>query len=298
MLLASTPSSESLNQFNSSINDGYQKYEVMEEKSNIYYTFKLIRGINNNKMYFGAFLFNEDSKSHKLAMIIDETQYSLPQTSRGDYVIPAMKLEDDVIIRILDELNNERARYTINKITVEEFNNKTTGIINGLNKGLSETKSNLNLNFMTLIVYIFGGIIIVFGGILVYMIIAKKGLFNENKRKSEVFNFREYVEKMTGQNTMDENIVLSDEDINEVRNPQVEEEAQIVNMYPYQREYDDDDEEVDVKKLLQNRGFNTDYQVLNENEKNMIMLELMKMRDLHEITREQYQKEIISLWKN
>lgn len=299
MLLASTPSSESLNSFNTTINDGYAKYEVIEEKSNIYYTVKLIRGINKDKMYFGAFLFNEDAKSHKLVMIVNDKQYLFPQTSRGDYVVPAMALEDNVTICILDELDNERARYEINMISVNEFNNKTDGIINGLNHGLSATKTKTDINFMELLTYIFLGLIVVFGGILAVMAITKKGLFHPHQRRAEVFNFKDYVEKMSSQ-AQDNNIVINDEDIIETKvdEPQPEEETPIVNMYPYQRLYDDDDDEDSVKTMLKQRGFSTDYQSLSEDEKNKVMLELMKMRDLQLITRNQYQKEIINLWKN
>ena len=51
-----------------------------------------------------------------------------------------------------------------------------------------------------------------------------------------------------------------------------------------------------LRKYLRDKGFNVDYPSLSEAEKNEIMLELMLLRDLKDITLEQYQQEVIKLW--
>ena len=298
MLLAVSPSK--IEEFNSTVHDGYLKYEVLEEKTNAYYTYKIILGINKDKMNFGVFLFNETSKSHKLMIEVNGKPFEGTSNSRGDYIMPAIEMRDDVTIYITDGKNTYNPSITIKNITVEDFNLKTTNIITGGNNGLSSVrlKAQWNFDFFTLLIYVFAGLIFVFGGIIIYMFFGKKGIFSTENRKADVFNYREYVNNYPSQD-YENNIVLDERDIAVVEDTpsnDIPEETPIVNMYPYQREYDDDDEDF-VKELLQQKGFNTEYVFLSENEKNLVMLELMKMRDLKEINREQYQKEIIDLWK-
>lgn len=302
MLLASTPSSENLDIFNKQINDGYEKYEVLQEKSNIYYTFKVVRGINNDKMSYGVFLFNLDAKSHRIVIGDGEKSYTLKTNSRGDYLIPAVALNKDVRVYVVDENDNEREYIDVLKIEVANFKN-LSNLVDGLNEGLSldKLKAKASMNLFSFLIYVFAGVSIFFGGLIFYMFIAKKGVFSPVNRQDEVFNFREYVQNLPSQeiyiNTSPEEVELNTEDEVVDTKPQVEdEEAPIINMYPYQREYDDDDE-INVKELLIKKGYSTDYQSLSEEDRNTIMLALMLMRDMGEISRNQYQKEIIELWK-
>ena len=58
----------------------------------------------------------------------------------------------------------------------------------------------------------------------------------------------------------------------------------------------DFDEERDISELLKQKGFDTNYSSLSTDDKNKIMLELMKMKEFNEITNEEYRAEVIKLW--
>ena len=53
----------------------------------------------------------------------------------------------------------------------------------------------------------------------------------------------------------------------------------------------------DIKAYLQSLGYITDYKLLSEEEKNKIMLELMRLKDTEQITLKKYYEETYQLWK-
>src|SRR5690606_11966949 len=123
----------------------------------------------------------------------------------------------------------------------------------------------------------------------------KKGVFSEEKRKDNVFNYREYlndlVANQNNETYQDDSIIIPQDEVNE-------EQVKPEKAYERQRFYEDEvDDFIDIEKVLREKGYKTDYKVASEEEKNQIMLELMKMRDLHEISQTQYREEIIKLWK-
>ena len=64
----------------------------------------------------------------------------------------------------------------------------------------------------------------------------------------------------------------------------------------------DEDENVtskieDIKAYLQDQGFVIDYSILDEEEKNKIMMELIKLKNDGSISLDAYYKETYELWK-
>ena len=52
-----------------------------------------------------------------------------------------------------------------------------------------------------------------------------------------------------------------------------------------------------IKKHLQELGFITDYRIIDSEEKNKIMLELMRLKEQKTITQDDYLYEVSELWK-
>lgn len=290
-----TPIDQGLEDFNSQVQDGYSQYTVLYENTNTYYRLKIIEGVNDGKVNFGIYLFNIQSKSHRLVIEVGNSSYTLKTNSRGDYIVPAFSIEDEAKIFIIDEMNSIRYTLNIKNKSVSDFE-KYEEIFDGNGQGLSKEKLRLtvNLETMDIITIVFIIVSCVFGVVLVLMYIFKLGMFNPNRRKANVYNFRPtiYVQEYEHDEETDHL------EIDRTRFERVqEEEPQVVNMYPYQREYDDEDDDVDVGEILRNDGFNTDYSSLSEEEKNQIMLELMMLRDKKIISISSYKKEVIKLWK-
>ena len=114
-------------------------------------------------------------------------------------------------------------------------------------------------------------------------------MFSKNYRQEELLKGEslesEFIENGDEVEVVDESIEENkDVDLNE---PEKE-------VYTKVRDYEDECR--DISLILQEKGFNTNYKELSMDEKNKVMLELMRMKDFKEITSEEYRSEVIKLW--
>lgn len=292
----STPALAGQENFDTSVEEAYQEYVVLYENENSYYRLKVVEGINDDKVNYGVYLFNLDAKSHSIVINNNDINYTLKADSRGDYSVIAFDIENDVTLNINDTTNNSRYSLLLVKRSVEDFNARyDLEKVNGLGLGTSSESLSIirDTDLITILVSVFVIMILIFGLIMLFLFVGKKGIFNPKHRTADVFSYKKFLEEY-GYSEVPQ---AEEVPINEQVEKSDAEPAKIVNMYPYQREYDDEDDEKDVKAILRDKGFITDYLILPEEEKNVIMLELMKMRDTNEISRLAYQKEVVELWK-
>lgn len=307
--------SEALTNFDDEVKVGYKSYRVVEEADTNYYQLKIIQGINNDDINIGVFFYNHNPQSdmHSIEIIKNNRKYSLNTNNRNDVFAPAIVLDDNITINIYDETGKSRGTpITIESISTEEFNKLDDVILEGANQGISTT--NLRRRIITfslpiLLTVIFSSVIILFGIIMLVLYFTKKGMFSESKRKENVFNFREFIDSLPkedmyyqrGMRPNDE-IRLNESDYEEIKEEsRVQEPEPARPVYKRQSRYFDEEEfdqvNLDLVKYLQEKGYNTDYQNATEAEKNDVMLELMRLRDFKDITYEQYQNEVVKLWK-
>lgn len=301
LFIANTPIDQSLQSFNNTIDEGYKEYAIQYENTNTYFRLKIIEGVNGDEVNFGIFLYNINSKSHRLMINVDGTNYTFNSDARGDYSVPAFSIEDEAKIFIVDEMDSVRFVYNIKNKGIDEFKNYDDIII-GSGKGISKSnyKMSLGIETIDLIIAVFLGLIIIFGVVLLTLYLTKKGMFNPEKRRQDLVDYRRSIRMQQDLiNNRLKKIQVEEEPFDEDDRFETEqiEEPEVVNMYPYQRVYDDEDEVVDAGVILRNMGFSTDYNELTEEEKNMIMIQLMHLRDSNKIPVQSYQKEVIKLWK-
>lgn len=301
IFVALLPSVSHMQSFEEKVEEGYSSYTILygaieEEQSNNYYHIRVIQGINDQEVTFGFSLFNEQAKSHQIIIESDGKLYYPKTTNRGDYLVGAVRMDSDVTLHVVDSKNKSKFELTIEKMTVAEFEATTWMKFSGQGKGLALDKLSRNQkgSLVSILLIVFGAVSFVFGGIIVYLAIAKKGLFNPERRGQNVTDFREifnaYQQAMEDKQK-EEGIILEEKDI-------IEEPLEEVQVYSKTRVYEEEhDEEADVHALLTSKGYRTDYSNLTEAEKNEVMLYLMQLRGLHDISEEQYRKEIIELWK-
>ena len=242
-------------------------------------------------------LYNVNPNSHTIKVSINNRQYDLQKTNRGDYNLPAIKYNGDIVINIVND-NSTKPIAEIKHLSVDEFSSLHPEVIKGENQGLrfaSFSGSGFSLRNVGTLSLIFGGVIIIVSIIIFLFYKRRKGIFSEEKRADNVFNYREYVNEFASNQNQEiytnNNYIVPEEEIEtEVLEPQ--------KAYERQRFYEEEVEDfIDIEKVLKEKGFNTDYQNALEYEKNEIMMELMKMRDLKEISPTQYREETIKLWK-
>lgn len=281
--------------FHGKVNAGYETYREVIYYENPYYEISIIQGINNDEVTFGLLFYNHKPASdpHRVAIFIKGKEYKLKTNSRKDIFAPAIALKDDVEIRIYDSFGRKRGNsFYLQAMDATNFRSTFDDLSIGENSGIELSKLSRNfgvLKLEVLLLIIFASIIIICGLIILILFITKKGMFNEKKKIENIFNFREFAKTLYEQAEYQEPFFNREEE--------EEEFIEVTPIYERQRLYEGEEEqEVDVTKLLQEKGFNVDYHSLSEAEKNEIMLELMMMRDLKEITLEQYQQEVIKLW--
>lgn len=286
---------EALETFNNEIEKGYESYRVITDYDNNYYHLKIVQGINNDEVNLGIYFYNHNSRAdlHTLQIVKNNRKYSLETNRRNDINIPAIAADDDIIINIYDAKGTLRgSSIIIKEINTEEFINLNVDVDQGLNQGIAIStlkRNRLKLSVSVIIMILFLSIIVIFGVIILILFFTKKGMFSEKRRMENVFNFKEFINTLPREENFnsDDEIRLDESEYEEVK-----------PVYERQRDYyEDEEDEVDITQLLKSKGYNVDYQNASEAEKNDIMLELMKLRDFKDITYEQYQNEVIKLWR-
>lgn len=277
-------------QFITECNEGYNNYMTMKtEETNNYYLNIVIGEIDQNVSYSILFV-SSNPNEYKIKLINNNSNdmYSLPINSRGDVEAYNIKFDSNYTIHVQID-NITTFSYEIKYLSYQDLiSNYNDNLLKGNNLGFMEIelKEENNQNNIQIITLIFIGIILISGGILLFLFIAKKGLFNPDKRDQEFFEQHKTRDEI-------QNFFNSLQEEND--NIEVEVIEEDNEVYEKAKFYDDE-ELRDVSLLLKEKGFNVEYKTLPTEEKNKVMLELMKMKDAKEITEKEYKEEIIKLW--
>lgn len=279
---------EQNDQFTIACNDGYNNYVSMKtEETNNYYL-NIVVGEIEEKIGYSILFISSNPNEYDIKLCTNKKEYLLPKNSRKDLVAYNIVMNEDYTIQVhIDGISTYS--YDVNYLTYDNFiSNYKDQLIKGNNLGFTQTnlQEENNDNYIQILSLIFIGIILISGGILLFLFITKKGLFNSKKRdqefeeqhqiRDEIQNFFNNLEK---EETIEVEVI--DEEVKEV--------------YEKAKFYDEEDLK-DVSLLLKEKGFNVEYKTLTTEEKNKVMLELMRMKDSKEITEEEYKEEIIKLW--
>lgn len=282
---------EEKNEFLSQCQEGYNSYVLIESEETEKYILNIVIGEIDNEIGYSIFFYSQNPKEYEIVFINNNKSYNLKQNSRGDIIVHNLQLDNDYILNI--QTNNITTNSKeINNINYEAYLNLYSTIINnGNNRGLEKnTLIKINNFSLTIILcMIFATIIIVSIIVILVLYVNKKGLFNEDKMNEE------FAEEHQIKSTIEDYINNIPKN-NEIEAEEVEVVEETQNEVYTKNERYEDDEPRDISLLLSQKGFNTNYQELTTEEKNMIMVELMKMKNFQEITEEEYHAEIIKLW--
>lgn len=282
---------EEKNEFLSQCQEGYNSYALIESEETEKYILNIVIGEIDNEIGYSIFFYSQNPKEYEIVFTNNNKSYNLKQNSRGDVIVHNLQLDNDYILNIQNN-NITTNSKEITNINYETYLNLYSTIINnGNNSGLEKNiliKIN-NFSLTIILCIIFATIIIISIIILLVLCVNKKGLFNEDKMNEE------FAEEHQIRSTIEDYINNIPQN-NEIEAEEVEVVEEIQNeVYTKNKRYEED-EPRDISLLLNQKGFNTNYQELTTEEKNMIMVELMKMKNFQEITEEEYHAEIIKLW--
>lgn len=284
--------SDKANDFKTKVND-YYDYYVLETYETVNYTFIVAEGICNEELTYALFFASLEANAYDIIINVNDSIYTLEEDSRGDtvaYVI--LQKDDETKICIFDneEVNStKRYEYILKYKSIDDIKNDSN-VIKGNNLGteeISKLKRFTNfgksaLQFVIILVSI-SFICILW---LLYLYIFKKGIFNKTKERTNEVEFFIY------EDDCEENL-----EVEVVEEEKVKEEAE-KEVYEKKKYYFEEDEiDFDFSPYLKEKGYKEDYSTMTEEEKNQVMLLLMTLKHQGKISDNQYQKEVIKLWK-
>lgn len=305
-----------ITEFDEKVSDAYEEYRLLgDEYSGVNYAIKVYYGVFNDKVYYAICFYNETPKDYQLRIELNNKLYRLETNSRNDVQVVALSLKSgDVFSLVVYDKNNIRQSLgtddfkNIKVFSPEEFSN-LSDLQQGQGNGIKTAKL-LPLRSAVIpplgIIAIVAAVIII-ACVLVILIYYKKrkGMFSESERKKNVFNFKEFilsVEKslQEKENELEEYFPAEAESLTEDENSgEAITGTYAENYVPHYSWARDEDVRSDfnIKKHLQELGFITDYRIIDSEEKNKIMLELMRLKEQKTITQDDYLYEVSELWK-
>lgn len=289
------------NEFDENVNKSYEEYAEYYEYTNDSFSLKIIRGRVNKKMVYGVCFSNAYAKTYSIELV-DSTDkiYLLPTDKRGDISVVALEEIDKEYTIIVYE--DSKLIILPIKVILKPFDEtefKTTDITKvsiGENKGATFTRLSTKTNIPSSVWILGGMVLITIGCVIIILVNAKmkKGMFDKEKRSEGVFNFKKFISEDFNEERKNEFDIIDIAPIEE-KDEKLNSEREI-----YQKTFRYDDDEISgfkIQEYLQDKGFVTDYKLASEEEKQKIMLELMKLKNDKKITEDEYLEEAYKLWK-
>ncbi|MBQ6817667.1 MAG: hypothetical protein IJO27_04475 [Bacilli bacterium] len=246
----------------------------------------IVQGIYGDVPSYGVSFYSND---YIVALKTVDGFYTLPQVSKVSAMVIAVKADVTYEVVVYSQNGEEYQlpkRIILKKFIEEDLN------FDILEQGNNNFKPFVKLNVYTFRLPFFKVLIIVFSSVIavsllgiLLMFIFKKGLFDKNKRKQGVLDIKSILEAETEDSASEdifENCEVLSVKEDEITDQTIEEPKEQIE---------------DIKAYLQALGYVTDYNLLSEDEKNKIMLELMHLKDTEQISLKKYYEETYQLWK-
>ena len=285
--LLTTIQTTSRDKFLAEVKNGYKAYEVVSNHDGDDYVLCVVRGVNKNKASVGLYFHSVCEDEYYCTISEESHEYKIDPDKNKEVYYPAMSYTVNLTINVYNCDKELVDTVLVNRLYVASFVGEEGGNAGIGFKGL---KNNLPHSFIA--IYIIGiGIIALSAIVIIIFKINKKGMFSEDARKEGLEDLHHLEETYVNEE-------LNDEDIYDVSSEEKEDTSH-EQVYERTRDYDEELEEdrPSVKSVLTERGFNTDYTNMSVEDKNKVMVELMMMREQRIINNDEYQREIIELWK-
>lgn len=250
------------------------------------YNLIVYAGLYQDEDYYSIYFSSNEPNQYDIALKYEGTDeyFYAKENARGDCLVYFLPLEKNLVVDI--QLDGTTTNSTVIKlVNFEEI--ERAQMIQGLGEGLESSivlHKQINPVVYTLSI-VFSAVIVICIIVLSIVFTSKKGMFNKEKFNEE-FKKEHQVREQIKEYIYEQNKVM------EVEAEEVQEEGKEV----YQKQDKYFEEERDISELLRKKGFNTNYSELTTDEKNQVMLELMKMKNFNEITEAEYKSEAIKLW--
>lgn len=287
----------SLEDFQEDVANTYFAYEFKLDEHNGYFSMVIVRGIHDDKFSYGVYFYNQTANSLILSIQQNERYYELKSDNRGDIAVTAFVPKASEYISFIVTDNQGRSYYQIDlqNIPKENVLLKSDILFGANNPGAIQNLSRVrSFELVIAMIIALSGIIVLCFSVIIIWWATKKGMFKKEVREQDLFLFGKYYDKLP--NREEDELVNSYFDKMDIEEKQESEES--VFNKPYFSRYEEDilENKYDVEEHLRSQGLSTSYQGITEEEKNRIMLELMKLRQSSDLSDVQYQEEVVKLW--
>lgn len=288
------PSSEMVhNSFLDTVENEYQyftqEWTFDDEKNDV--SILIVKGIYNNMPCYGISFVSRD---FNLVLKTLDGYFNISDPKNFSEFIIAIPADVTYEILVFSNNGNEYKipeKVILKKFKADDIDINTCVIGNNNYQAFQKLQPySFKMPFYQTLILVFCSIIGLSLIGLFILFITKKGFFNKEKRKEGILDIKSILESDTD-DTANDNLFDDFEEAKmpveslENENKQLTESVLVV------------EEIEDIKAYLQSLGYVTDYKVLSEDEKNKIMLELMRLKDTKEISLKKYYEETIELWK-
>lgn len=288
---------EAQNKFLDMVDKNYSAYNVEKTIDFDEFSIVIVKGIFNKCGCYGISFVPSNSDEYTLVLETSENTFTLPNSN---YVI-ALKADVTYEIVIYDKDN---VKLNIEQILLNKFGKDDYDVASAIIGNDEGTRfSSLmpyktRLQFLPVLLITLGILIGVTCFLIVILFVAKKGLFSKDKRQEGVISMRDIYEADT--DDIETDGISFDEREEDLDNVEKNNESTFIPVInPNKREEDESivSQIEDIKAYLQDHGFVVDYKILDEGEKNKIMMELIKLKNDGLISMDAYYKETYELWK-
>ena len=259
------------------------------------------------KIYYGIYFKNKIPNEYKMKISYNDKDHVLPATPRGDVMAPAVDLNNTKSFTIIIYDKNDFYQYGISEfkniktLDLEEFSKLDNKII-GQGQGVNEARARSDFRIdERLIIYLVLVSILLACGVIIFIYYKKKrGMFSPDIKAANVFNFKEFISAARDDVQYDYINVennLTHQEIHEEKAEEVQNKERVVNQTYVWHHYEEEKSDFDFKKHLSELNLPTNYELASLEDKNKIMLELMRLKDQNKITQDDYLDEISELWK-
>lgn len=288
--LTMTPLETKYEAFMNSVDQGYIEYEVDTIENSMYHL-AVVKGNNKGKPCYAINFTSVNAGEYFCVLKAENTKYLLPTDNRKDSMALAIESEVAMVIEIY---NKEGRLQAVEKdlpiFTIKDINENKK--ISGDGNGVALSKLKLyapKVPFYRVYLIVILSIIGATGILILIMFIFKKGMFNANIRKNGVINMRDVLNEQTFDHPNED--YFKDMNVSYV-NQNNNFQENIIN-----NNQDNAIKITNVKEYLEKQGFNTNYSILTEEEKNKVMIELIKLKNNNQISINDYYDETVLLWK-
>lgn len=296
--------------FLDNVENKYEYYNILETIEFDEFKLIIVKGIYNNSGCYGIQFISTVPNDYYLVLDTENSSFTLPKDGVSNAAI-AIKADISYAVTVYDKKDN---KVNMKKIVLTRFDGSSfdkTGALVGNNTGKSFTSLEsykLRIHFLPVLLVTMAVLTSLVVIAILVLFITKKGLFNKDKRKEGVISMRDIYEAETNDIDndgisfdYDERIEDNDDDEDDEKPVKYDDTPSTVIpvINPNKREDDDDlpHQITDIKAYLQDKGYFVDYNILSEEEKNKIMMELIKLKNDNMISMDAYYKETYELWK-